>query len=276
MSCKALTRKTVFPAVEQITDGLPDIGKGCTGSERDRADVFAVDQKRRIFTGMVGARRAGITPVIGGDNERVILAELLQKSGQPRIKIGKAACVSRNVITVTPQLIEVNEIDKAQSAEILTGKEICRRHTLGITVRQMGLRDAASEKDIGDLADRDDIQSRMTEHVEHGVSRRRKREVAAVFGTVKMPRLTGKRARNDAGNTVLTAQKPARGTAVGIQRFGRDDILVCRDLEHTVGRCVNDQIPRQHMCLAEALDALRAGIRLITQNPAPGNALKRL
>ena len=77
-------------------------------------------------------------------------------------------------------------------------------------------------------------------------------------------------------HTVLSLQKPACGPAVGIQCFRRNDVLMCRNLEDAVAGGVDNQVAGQHMCFAEAFDALRSGIRAVAENAASGDALKRL
>ena len=75
-------------------------------------------------------------------------------------------------------------------------------------------------------------------------------------------------ARDDAADAVLAAQDLAGDAAVFIELLQGNDILVRRDLEHGVGRGVDDQVASFHMLRAVFLDDLGARPRCISQHAA--------
>ena len=79
----------------------PDVGKGRTHTEIDRYNACAIDQKRNIFPGVVGVRVSGITSVIGGNHQKVVLPHSREKRGQPTVKSGKSRGITRHILPVT-------------------------------------------------------------------------------------------------------------------------------------------------------------------------------
>ena len=79
-----------------------------------------------------------------------------------------------------------------------------------------------------------------------------------------------KRTGDDTTHTVLADQKISCNTAVFIQLFGRNNILMRRDLENRVCGGIDDQIAGLHMFLAVFVNYRRAGPRSIGQNASAG------
>ena len=75
---------------------------------------------------------------------------------------------------------------------------------------------------------------------------------------------------------MLAGQEVARDPARLVQLVERHGLLVRRDLEHGVRGRVDDPLARLLMLLAELLDDLRAGCRLVAEHAAAGGVHERV
>ena len=68
---------------------------------------------------MVSAAIGGIIPMVCGKNKKVILPKLFQKNAQVPVKLLDFFAVAFHISSVSPQGIEINQVHKAKSPEIL-------------------------------------------------------------------------------------------------------------------------------------------------------------
>ncbi len=145
-------------------------------------------------------------------------------------------------------------------------------HRLQRRVEQRGvaagldlLRDALVRIDVGDLADADHLPARRDELVEHRVRVRRRRQVAAVARAyIRVRTVPDERTRNNAADLVLIDEFP-RDVTKRIQPVEAERLFVRGDLEHAVGRGVEDRLARAHVLVAEFGDDRRARRVAVTE-----------
>ena len=107
---------------------------------------------------MVSAAIGGIIPVVRGKNKKVILPKLFQKNAQIPVKLLDFLAVAFHVSSVSPQGIEINQIHKAKSPEILFADLDGLLHAVYGAVRMIGLCDSFAAENIVDLPYTDHIQ----------------------------------------------------------------------------------------------------------------------
>jgi hypothetical protein len=80
--------------------------------------------------------------------------------------------------------------------------------------------------------------------------------------------LADERARDYAPDRMLIGQNLARRAARGVQLIERNRLLVCGDLKDGIGRRVDDPLPGALVLLAELLNDLSSGRRLVPEHAA--------
>ena len=68
---------------------------------------------------MVGMVITGVATVVCGDDEDIIVAHIFGERRKPFIEFRKCICVSVDILAVTVEHIEINEIDEAKSVKVL-------------------------------------------------------------------------------------------------------------------------------------------------------------
>ena len=106
--------------------------------------------------------------------------------------------------------------------------------------------------------------------LEVGAPRRLHGVVVAARGALERARLADERPRDHAPDRVLAGHDLARLLAVRVELLDRHDLLVRGDLEHRVGRRVDDQIAGLHVLGAEVGDHLGAAVGAVAEDPAAG------
>ena len=94
------------------------------------------------------------------------------------------------------------------------------------------------------------------------------REVAAVVGALERAGLADERARDHAARCRSSSHSSRAILADAIQLGERDDLLVRGDLEHAVGRGVDDRLAGAHVLGAELVEDLGAGGGLVAERAA--------
>ena len=108
--------------------------------------------------------------------------------------------------------------------------------------------------------------------IEQRLARRRQRVVVAVRGARELPGRADERARDDAADAESLADQPVGDLAGAIELGHRHDVFVRGDLEHAVGRRVDDERAGPQVLGAELVDDRRAGRRLVAEHAAAGQA----
>ena len=171
--------------------------------------------------------------------------------------------------------VEVNEVDKREPREILIHELQYLLHAvLVVLVNAERAADAAAREDIGDLADADRRESLARERIHHRVSRRVEREVMAARRARVIRIFADVRARDDAADAVLALHDLARRAAVVVELLDRHVVLMRRNLQHAVSRCVDNERSRLLLLAAVIVDDLRARIRLVADDLAAECLLK--
>ena len=171
--------------------------------------------------------------------------------------------------------IEVDEIDKGETREVLAEERSRLFHAVGIVlVRAKALRESFSCKNVGDLADADGGESRILQGVEHG-RRRLKREVVPSCRALVVRILADEGTRDDPADAVLAAHDGTRLAARLVKLLARHDALVRRELQHAVRRRVDDECSRLDVLAPVVMNDLRARIRLVADELPADARLKR-
>ena len=96
--------------------------------------------------------------MIGGYYEHIVNAHIFEKSAEISVELGQGFCVAVDIVPVSKEHIEVDEIDKTEAGEILFLKFERFLHAIGVIfVDTSVIRNAAGGKNIIYLADGYDI-----------------------------------------------------------------------------------------------------------------------
>ena len=136
--------------------------------------------------------------------------------------------------------------------------------------------DADAVEHLADLADRVDRHAGGLELLQVRAAGRVEREVLAARGALERARLAAERPRDDAADGVLAGHDLARRGACRVQLFQRHDVDVRGDLQHRVGRRVDDQVTGLHVLGAEVVDHLGARVRAVAEDAAARGGPQRV
>ena len=120
--------------------------------------------------------------------------------------------------------------------------------------------------DVGDLADADDVAAGIDEFVEHGRCVRRRGQVATVAGADEARCIVADERTRDNTTDPVFVDELTRDVAELVQPVEAERLLVRGDLEHAVGRRVDDRLAGRHVLLAEFGDDRRTGRMAVTQH----------
>jgi hypothetical protein len=117
---------------EVVGNRLAEIGERGAGAKVRRPHAGAGHQQRNIFARVVGARRAGIVAVIGGDDEQVRVAKRRQQPRKFDVEPLQVGGIASHIIAVAVYSIEVDEIDEDETLRCLSHdrRELC--HAVGV------------------------------------------------------------------------------------------------------------------------------------------------
>ena len=213
--------------------------------------------------------------MVSRDHEHVRLLHRREEAAEPCIELHDGACISSRITAMAEDHIEVDEIDKGETREVLAEERSRLFHAVGIVlVRAKALCEPFPCKDVGDLADADGGESRILQGVEHG-RRRLKREVVPACRALVIRILADEGTRDDPADAVLALHNGTRLAARLVKLLTRHDALVRRELQHAVRRGVDDERTRLDVLAPVVMNDLRARIRLVAYQLPADARLKR-
>ena len=170
--------------------------------------------------------------------------------------------------------IKVDQVDINQ-----TGRETAHRlqslpHTVGIGFGFHLFSDTAAKEHIKDLAYAEHFHALRMQLVEQHSLRRRNRVIVTVGGAFEAFRRAQKRTGNYPAHFQRTAQHVTRDFADAVDLVNVHHAFVRRDLEHAVGRGIDDHRTGAKVFPAQFLHDFRPGSSLVTQGSAPNAALE--
>ena len=175
-----------------------------------------------------------------------------------------------HVLAVAVDLVGLDEVGEDEAVLELVDQRGRRGDRGGVRRAGMLVVDADVVEDGADLADGVDRDAVGLQLVEVGAPGRVEREVLAPLRALERARAAPERARDHAPDGVLAAHDLARGLAGGVQLGLRHLVLVRGDLQHRVGRRVDDQVARAQVLLAEVVDHGGAGVGPVAEHAAAG------
>src|SRR5687768_10982761 len=144
-------------------------------------DLRAKSHDRNVFAGVVGALVGGIVAVIGGEDDQVAGPEQGDELGQAAVEFFQAIRIAGGVAAMAVKLVEVDEIGEDEVAVPGLADRLERGVELALVVgRLQDARDAAAGKDVGDLADAEDVAAARLGDIEEGLARRRHGKILAM------------------------------------------------------------------------------------------------
>ena len=171
--------------------------------------------------------------------------------------------------------IEIDKIDKAETAEILFLKLERFLHAIGVIfVDTSVIRNAAGSENIIYLADGYDIEARSFQAVEHCLPCRFERKIMPAGGSVKVRVFAFERTGYNSADGKFAFEHTAGCAADIIEFFERNYILVGGYLKDAVRGGIDDEVPGLHMLPAVVENDLRARIGLVAEHAASCKARK--
>ena len=188
--------------------------------------------------------------------------------GKAAVEVLQAAMEVLRVVAVAPEHVGLDEIREHEAGVDVAQQLLRRRDPLDVRLRGvLGVHVEVGE-DVGDLPDAVHLAAGFAHERQVVRPPRLEREVVAVRRPLVVPRLADERPRDHAPDRVLSGEDPARRTAARVELLEGDRLLVRRDLEDRVRRRVDDPLARLLVLLAELLDDLRPGGRLVAEHAA--------
>ena len=228
-------------------------------------------QQRRVLARVVGAGGGRVAAVVGGEDEEVALrVEPLEPAADRRVDDLERLVEAGDVAAVAVDLVGLDEVGEHEAAVELVDQVLGPADRLLVGGARVAAVDADAREHLLDLADRVDRDAVGAQLLEVGAAGRLEREVAAAGGALERARLAAERARDDAADGVLAAHDLARRLAGRVELGGRHLVDVRGDLEHRVGRGVDDQVAGREVLLAVVLDRVGAAVGLVEQDAAAG------
>ena len=138
------------------------------------------------------------------------------------------------------------------------------------------LGDPHAREQVADLPHGVHRQAGVLDLLEVGAARRPNRVVAAALAAVEAARLPVERPGDHAADRVLAGHHLARRLADRVELGLREHVDVHRELEHRVGRGVEDQLAGLQVVRPEVLDHLRAAVGPVAAEAVTGRLLEPL
>src|SRR5918994_313858 len=272
----ALPRSSVVPLLI-IASVSADVRELALVRRPVRVPSRGVREQERMLPRVVRRGRRRIAAVVGREDEQVSRPERLEDVLQPAVEVLQAAVEVDRVVAVAPEHVRLDQVDEHERSVLGLLQEADRLgDALHVRLRRVRLVDPDPGEDVVDLAD--------AVHLHAGVLQQRQvvrragldGEVVPVRRARVVPRLAGERAGDHASDLMLAGEDLARGPARLVELLERDRLLVRGDLEDGVGRGVDDPLARLLVLLAELLDDLRPGGRLVAEHSAAGLVHERV
>ena len=139
---------------ETLSQRLSQIGKRFPGTKVNAStNPGTENQERNVLTRMVCAGGSRIVAMIGGDDQQIVSADAWQQRGQPGIETLEVRSVTRRVVAVPINRVEIDEIREYQAGRRRIERAFDFVHAVGVTRRVDRLGNAAAGEQILDLAD---------------------------------------------------------------------------------------------------------------------------
>src|SRR5438034_4529598 len=224
-----------------------------------------VCQEERVLAGVIGRGRRRVAPVVRRQHEQITGLEHLQDVRKPPVEVLQAAVEVDRVVPVPPEHVRLDEVDEHKAALDRLQKLDRLRDSLHVRLRRARVVDVAAGEDVPDLPDAVDGVPGVAKVREVVRSRGLEREVVAIRRPLVVAGLADERPGDDAADRVPSGQDLARDATTVVELLERDRLLVGGDLEHGVGRRVDDPLACLLVLLAELLDDLGPRSRLVAE-----------
>ena len=200
--------------------------------------------------------------------EQIAVAQRLEDVRQPPVEVLQAAMEVDGIVAMAPELVGLDEIREDEPVVDVLEQLDRPVDPVDVRLRRERLVDVAAGEDVGDLPDAVRRVPGVADRAQVVRTPRLEREVVTVRRSLVLPGRPGERAGDDAPDRVLAGQDLARRPACVVELLERDRLLVRRDLEHRVGRRVDDPLPGLLMLLAVLEDHLGPGRGLVAEHAA--------
>src|SRR4051812_19020720 len=221
---------------------------------------LAMEEDRNLLSRMVRSGPSRITTMVGSDHEQVIALQSLKQFGKPPVKCFESRGVAGHVSPMAIHRVEIDEIGEYQSAvcKLFESPESAVEQCI-IVAAFVVAADRTVGKYISDLADRDDVAGFGFGKIEDGRAARRYGEVTPPGGSLEAFGCRSLERPGDDTPNVEGVDQPAGNLTDVIKAIEPERLLMCCDLENTVGRCVTDGFPGPQMLRTQTFDDLRSG-----------------
>ena len=179
---------------------------------------------------------------------------------------------------MSPQRVEIDKIRKAQTREITLRDLVRLLHPVNAALRFVRFRQTAAVENIVDLSHRDHVVSGFLE----GVQRRLSEGLECVVVTIRSAPEAA-RLRSDVGPRDNASDLPfvlhrklSCNLAAAVQLVEAEAVLVRRDLQDRVRRCVDDHAVVTDLFFTELIQDLRAAGALVSDRLMAGRPLQRV
>ena len=208
-------------------------------------------------------RQVGSQPWSARDEQQVVAPQDCEELGQSAVEVLERGGVAVHVAAMPVEHVEVDEIGEYDRAVRCCVERLERGIEQRCVAGRLDLfRDALVGIDVRDLADADHAAAGGDELVQHGLRRRRRREVAPVAGAREVVGAVADEGPRDDPPDAVFVDEFARDLAQLVQAVQAEGLLVAGDLEDAVGRGVDDRLAGPHVFDAELSDDL--GTRSVT------------
>jgi hypothetical protein len=187
-------------------------------------------------------------------HEQIRRPQPRQEQRQAGIESLEIRRVPGGIVAMAVHSVEVHKVCEDQAATRIRHGLFDAIHSLLIACGRHGVSDTATGEKILDLANRDHWHAAVVEEVEQRVRRWFERIVMPVGGAPEPARCAHEWPGNDASNPEPSRNEIERHLADAVLLGYRNDLFVRGDLEHAVGRRIDDRLGRRHVFSPQALD----------------------
>ena len=222
---------------------------------------------------MVGRGRRRVAAVVRCQDEQVAVAHRRQDPRQAVVELLERVREPARVVPMTPEHVGLDEVREHQAAVGDGSHQLPgRRDPLGIRGRRMAGIDVLPRRRCRRSSRRRARSSRGREAAGGGSGAAARARSRAARRPPVGARVPFERARDHPADGVLAAQDSRAVRQASYSSSSGNDRLVGGDLEHAVGRRVDDPAPGALVLGAQALDDLGARRRDVPDHPAPGRS----
>ena len=180
------------------------------------------------------------------------------------------------VVAVAPEHVGLDEVREDEAVVELAQQLLRLRDAVDVRLGRMRLVDVLPREDVADLADPVHLHPRVTHEREVVRPPRFEGEVVPIRRAFVVAGRADERTCDHASDRVLAREDLTRDAAAVVELVERNRLFVRGDLEHRVGRRVDDPLARALVLLAQLLDDLRPRRCLVPEHAAPGLVHERV